>query len=970
MSHAVSNSRSIFNNDFGNNATLHLGDVHHHVSDQANKCLKDLRSTDPRDDKTRIQNTKGGLLKDSYRWILENENFQDWRNNAQNRILWIKGNPGKGKTMLLCGIIDELMPMTKLAQPIDQNTNTILLSYFFCQGTDARINNATAVLRGLIYLLIVQEPLLISHVQTRYKHAGKDLFSDVNAWVALCEIFVAILQDSKVKEIILIIDALDECETDLPKLLDAVAQQFSFPHVKFIISSRNILSIQQRLESHILQGIFSLELKENASCVSEAVDAYIKHRVSRLRSIQNNNGLQDQLRNLIQQKANGTFLWVSLVMQDLEEVQEWEVMEVVADMPMDLAALYKRMINQIYSLPGRNKRLCKSLLSAILTAYYPLGLAEIGVLAGMPDKVSENLESITKLVLMCGSFLTLSEDHVYFIHQSAKDFLSTEIYSTDVAQRHLDVFKRSVTAISKLSKNIYCLTDFGPRPKDVQAPNPNPLASMKYSCFYWAYHLCDTCSASSQYEAQLTLNETLEPFLKNHLPRWIESLSLLDGLLEGLRSIRKLLHEELPHNKNTQLSGLLSTIEKFMLRNGALIAESPLQVYGSALIFSPMHDQVKATQWNERLSFVKDIQGIRTDALLQTLEGHNGTVRALAFSPNGETLASKSDKTLRCWDVATGALKRTFQCHDDDVSAIAFSPDNRVLLLATYGNPMIGMDSKRSEKESAKGDDYWITYIPLSPASGTPEAVRGNRMVRLNGPSLVNEDYGDISAVAFSSDCKTLASGLSSGSIQLWDTATGICRRTIKGHDNKISAIAISPDGSIIASGCMQNLRLCDTATGAPLKEFHWEIGLLTAIAFCQDSKKFLLGIMFDGNKLYDPAMGTLVPTSMGEHDSVIAISPDNKILASAEFKIRLWDATMGMQEKYESGRLADASTIIVRSPDDMGYCGRGVLANNRGLFARGYYDRAKRRKSLSLKVYRHCILSKCQDLSIRINLL
>ncbi|UKZ92792.1 uncharacterized protein TrAFT101_007728 [Trichoderma asperellum] len=899
MSQAVSNSRSVLNNDFGNNATLHLGDVHHHVSDQANQCLKDLRSTDPRDDKTRIQNTKGGLLKDSYRWILENENFQDWRNNAQNRILWIKGNPGKGKTMLLCGIIDELMPMTKLAQPIDQNNNTILLSYFFCQGTDARINNATAVLRGLIYLILVQEPSLISHVQTRYKHAGKDLFSDVNAWVALSETFVAILQDSKVKEIILIIDALDECETDLPKLLDAVAQQLSFPHVKCIISSRNIPSIQQRLESHIPQGILSLELKENASCVSEAVDAYIKHRVSRLRSIQNNNGLQDQLRKLIQQKAKGTFLWVSLVMKDLEEVQEWDVMEVVDDMPMDLAALYKRMINQIYSLPGRNKKICKSLLSAILTTYYPLGLAEIGVLAGMPDKISANLESITKLVLMCGSFLTLSEDHVYFIHQSAKDFLSAEIYSTDVAQRHLDVFKRSVTAISKLSKNIYCLTDFGPRPKDIQAPNPNPLASMKYSCFYWAYHLCDTCSASSQYEAQLLLHETLEPFLKNHLLRWIESLSLLDGLLEGLRSIRKLLHE-LPHNKNTQLSGLLSTIEKFMLRNGALIAESPLQVYGSALIFSPMHDQVKATQWNERLSFVKDIQGIRTDAFLQTLKGHNDEVTALAFSPNGETLASKSvDKTLRCWDIATGALKRTIQCHDDEVSAIAFSPDNRVLLLATYGNPMLGMDTKRSEKEIAKGDDYWITYIPLSPDSGMPEAVRGNRMVRLNGRSPVNEGYCNVTAFTFSSDCKTLASGSNSGLIQLWDATTGICRQTVKGHDYRVRAIAISPDGSKLASGCRQKLRLCDAATGAPLKEFHWQDERLRAIVFCQDSKKLLLGIGLGSSKLYDPAMGTLVPTSMGELNSVIAISPDNKILASASVEMRLWDATMGMQEKY-----------------------------------------------------------------------
>lgn len=347
-----------------------------------------------------------------------------------------------------------------------------------------------------------------------------------------------------------------------------------------------------------------------------------------------------------------------------------------------------------------------------------------------------------------------------------------------------------------------------------------------------------------------------------------------------------------------------------MLRNGALIAESPLQVYGSALIFSPIHDHIKATQWNERLSFIEDIRGIRTDAFLQRLEGHNNRVIALAFSPNGETLASKSrDKTLCCWDVATGALKRTIQCHDGGVSAIAFSPDNRMLLLATFGNPILGKRTKRR-------DDYRITYIPLSPDSGTPQAVRGNRMVRLNRPSLVNKGYDDVTAFAFSSDCKTLASGLNSGLIQLWDATTGTCRHTIKGHDNKIEAIAISPDGTIIASGYMRNLRLCDTATGAPLKEFHWERGFLKAIAFCLDGEKLILGLVGFENQLYDPAMGTLVSTSMGENDPLIAISPDNKILASADVKIRLWDATMGMHEKYESDRLSDASTRIALSLD------------------------------------------------------
>jgi hypothetical protein len=119
------------------------------------KCLRHLYVTDPRADKIRIEETKGGLIPDSSRWILENCDFKQWRNDQQSHLLWIKGDPGKGKTMLLCGIVDELKKSV---------AETHLLSFFYCQTTDSRINNATAVLRGLLYLLIDQQPSLICYI--------------------------------------------------------------------------------------------------------------------------------------------------------------------------------------------------------------------------------------------------------------------------------------------------------------------------------------------------------------------------------------------------------------------------------------------------------------------------------------------------------------------------------------------------------------------------------------------------------------------------------------------------------------------------------------------------------------------------------------------------------------------------------------------------------------------------------------
>ena len=96
--------------------------------------------------------------------------------------------------------------------------------------------------------LVDHQPSFISHIRKKHDHAGKTLFEDANAWVALSEIFTNILRDPSLNSTYLIIDALDECVTDLPKLLDCIVQKSSVsPLVKWIVSSRNDTNIERRL---------------------------------------------------------------------------------------------------------------------------------------------------------------------------------------------------------------------------------------------------------------------------------------------------------------------------------------------------------------------------------------------------------------------------------------------------------------------------------------------------------------------------------------------------------------------------------------------------------------------------------------------------------------------------------------------------------------------------------------------------
>ena len=500
------------------------------------ECLRHLYVTDPRADKIRIEETKGGLIADSYHWILENCDFNQWRNDQQSHLLWIKGDPGKGKTMLLCGIVDELK--MSIAE-------THLLSFFYCQATDSRINNATAVLRGLLYLLIDQQPSLISHVQKRYDHAGKTLFKDANAWIALSEIFTNVLQDLSLKRTYFIVDALDECVTDLPKLLDFIVQKSCVSHVKWLVSSRNDINIERKLWVDDSRMRLSLELKQNAEQVSRAVNVYIDHSLSKLTQIQHDKRLRDSVRERMQRKANGTFLWVSLVIKELKEVMSWEVLQVLDEVPVELKDVYHRMMEQIKRLQHQRPDFCRHVLSIMITAYRPLHLQELHVLFSSHTQVQNVNQFTAPIVKMCGSFLTIRDDYVYIIHQSAKDFLTEEashdIFPHGIRDVHHSIFLKSLETLSRtLRRDIYGLHALGYSIEQAKPPDPDPLAASHYSCVYWVDHLCDWNPSITNDQVDLQDGGILDAFLRTKYLYWLEALSLCKSVPKGVLGMAKL----------------------------------------------------------------------------------------------------------------------------------------------------------------------------------------------------------------------------------------------------------------------------------------------------------------------------------------------------------------------------------------------------------------------------------------------
>lgn len=435
--------------------------------------------------------------------------------------------------MLLCGIIDEISASTRLR---DKKTTT-LLSFFFCQATDSRINNAVAVLRGLIYLLVDQQPSLILHVRKKYDHAPKDLFEDANAWVALSEIFTSILQDPCLNSAYLIIDALDECVAGLPELLDFIVRKSSIsPCIKWVISSRNWPDIEERLQTARHKVILCLE--QNSKSVSAAVTTYIEHRTLQLANRKNyDNGTRLAVLQHLASNANNTFLWVALVCENMKDVPRWKTLTKLDDFPPRLDSLYQRMMSQICNSDDAD--LCKQILAVISTVYRPITLTEITRFVKTLEDIADDHESLTAIIGLCGSFLVLRERTIYFVHESAREFLLKEgkfpLKAEDV---HYTLFSRSLQVMSTTLKcDIYNLRTPEISSDQIKQPDPDPLAAVRYSCLYWVDHLsnCDLNTVLDLKDGFSVYNF----FHKSYL-HWLEALSLMKSLPNGIARLAKL----------------------------------------------------------------------------------------------------------------------------------------------------------------------------------------------------------------------------------------------------------------------------------------------------------------------------------------------------------------------------------------------------------------------------------------------
>jgi WD40 repeat protein/serine/threonine protein kinase len=252
---------------------------------------------------------------------------------------------------------------------------------------------------------------------------------------------------------------------------------------------------------------------------------------------------------------------------------------------------------------------------------------------------------------------------------------------------------------------------------------------------------------------------------------------------------------------------------------------------------------------------------------LKTLRGHLGDVHSVAFSPDGQRIATGSDdRTAKVWEAASGRELLTLTGHRAWICSVAFSPDSQRIVTG-------------SEDQTAK---VW-------------DAASGRELLTLKGHT------DTIRSVAFSPDGRRIATGSGDKTAKVWETASGRELLTLEGHSGIVYSVAFSPDGQRIASGSRdQTAKVWEAATGKELFALRGHSDSVVSVAFSPDDRRIVTGSWDQTAKVWDAATGKELLTLRGHSDCVVSVafSPDGQriVTGSRDQTAKVWEAASGRE--------------------------------------------------------------------------
>ncbi|KAH2670040.1 hypothetical protein KXV51_007008, partial [Aspergillus fumigatus] len=367
-------------------------------------------------------------------WFTSHSQFTRWNESVHSELLWVSAEPGCGKSVLTRYLADEYLP---------SGTRTVCY-FFFKDGYQDQTRATNALASILRQLLFAQPHLVQDSLLDKSETSGSQLVESFNE---LWNMFLHVTADVNAGEVIILLDALDECfEDDRRNLIQAIERLFlnnpGKRNVKFLMTSRPYDHIRLdffKLERSLPTIRLSGEDEENIEKISSEIDLVITERV---RDLSDKFNLTVRERDFIIEQLtsvyNRTYLWVSLTLNVLERMPgltEGDFDRVVHDIPKDIDAAYTKMLDR-----SPDHGAARKLLRIVTAAARPLTLEEISLCLAIKtadqsiDDIKKELppnedaektmaRAKTRIRELCGLFLVVIDRKVYLFHQTAREFL-------------------------------------------------------------------------------------------------------------------------------------------------------------------------------------------------------------------------------------------------------------------------------------------------------------------------------------------------------------------------------------------------------------------------------------------------------------------------------------------------------------------------------------------------------------------
>jgi WD40 repeat protein len=613
------------------------------------------------------------------------EELNNWLHSDSSRVLWVYGPPGAGKSTL-CSFVTE-----RLLQGGHH------CSYFFFKYRQRNKQSAANMLLSIAHQTALRQPAFRSAL-ANFAKSGERL-SGADPLIIWQKLFTPTLIGSKTSNTLYwVIDGLDEAESR-KQVVEFISRVTIFEgRVRVLILSRPLPDIQHEfLLAKKKIPVVEMPLPDNQDDIRLVVAEGIDHLLS-------SNDFKSEVVNGIAARSQGSFLWASLVTQNVLSCRrEDQVRRLLDSTPDGMEPFYDRMRVAILELTvNEDKTLSQVLLVWAMYAIGPITVEELSEV--YPTEFSAVMDIHHTISQVCGQFVVVSpEGRITLVHHSAREYLKGaefQAFNLPPKQANEQLLKKCLEA----------LCDRGLKRKLVTLKVPLFLS---YAATSWSTHL-EECSPES--------NEALDAlvrFFDGPYPlAWIQYLAMSGRLSELFSASRRLAayvknRRKADTDKSPMLHRLthLSLLEtwavdlmKLPAKFGHHLSESPALIYQCIPSLSPASSIIHQ-KFNKNPAATLSVTGLSNeewDDCLARVSGGPGRALRLAASPLYLAVVSDEPRgAITVWGTKLFEEHKALFC-GEHIWALAFNHSGSVLACYSLSTTYVWKVADWSLQLSAK----------------------------------------------------------------------------------------------------------------------------------------------------------------------------------------------------------------------------------------------------------------------------